>query len=89
MVVNTCGYRLQGPSRLQRGLLYMQYLKYMWTRNHHHVSTSAVSSENNSRGSSAVNTYRPFFTVVPEMRHDSSSFYSSRALLRWVRGKHA
>ena len=81
MVVNTCGYRLQGPSRLQRGLLYMQYLSHIW-------STAPTSRHGRTYGSGGK-IYQPLFAIVDKMRHNSSTFYSSKSLLKWVRGKHS
>lgn len=95
MVVNTCGYRLQGPTRLHRGLLYMQYLRHLWSEQG--VSTKSIKSGrgiNRERSEGIAENgprkeYRPMYSIVPHMRHNSSYFYSSPILNKWVRGKHA
>jgi hypothetical protein len=79
----------------------MQYLQHLWSEQQAINSNSSgdggmIGQRENRTGEvddikkkpkSVV--YKPVYSIVAKMRHNSSFFYSSPILSKWVRGKHA
>ena len=67
-----CAADVQGRNRLQRGLLYMSYLRWFY------------STLSGSTDAAPDRAYEPVYAVVEDMQHDMPFFYKSEIMQDWA-----
>jgi hypothetical protein len=73
-----CGAAIGGSNRLQRGLNYMSYLRYYYN------SEDVVQESPEVEQLEGGQQYAPMYAIVPDMEHDSASFYASEVMKLWA-----
>jgi hypothetical protein len=78
----TCGADKQGSNRLQRGLLYMSYLKWFYTSPN---STYRSSRESGGVSVSGSDEYSgPVYVLIEGMQHDVAFFLQTDVMMQWA-----
>jgi hypothetical protein len=75
---------LQGSNRLQRGVNYMEYLRFYYNTPISDGGGVLDTAGSNAKGGNSHGKFAPVYAMLAQVQHDSPSFYVSDIVEKWA-----